>query len=78
MVDDTHGVFYSMQTLCFNRILGHTEDMRHNADLITINQWSLEIGTPQGCCWVCQKPIYTLFFIELEGDEVDKANDIEL
>jgi hypothetical protein len=52
--------------------------MARNADLISINQWCLEIGTPQNCCWVCQKPIYTLFFIELEGDEVDKANDIEL
>lgn len=35
--DDTYGLFYSMQTLCFNRILGHKGEMSRNADLITVN-----------------------------------------
>ena len=64
--------------ICLNRIVGHGADLHHNADCITLNKWRLDIGNPSKCCWVCQKTIYTIFVLELEGEEVAKANDLEL
>ncbi len=75
---DKKTVLDSVSSLCLSRIVGHGADLALNADCIALNTWRLDIGPPMKCCWVCQKAVYTVFVLELSGDEVARANDIQL